>query len=43
MYINSNNNNNSNNINNIAEYHNTNYKEDKFANIVKAMKALNQI
>jgi len=30
-------------INNIAEYINTNYKEDQFVNIAKPMKALNQI
>ena len=28
---------------NIAEYLNTNYKEDQFVNIVKSLKALNQI
>ena len=28
---------------NIAEYLNTNYKEDQFVNIVKTMKTLNQI
>jgi len=27
----------------IAEYLNTNYKEDQFVNIVKSLKALNQI